>query len=157
MIGVIGYWDNQTWIYKGGAEKTLISFWRLTMKAFGGSHLVFIDKDRNNPICNDLQITYEVFSTILEALEVHKDKNLVFIEQKKYIPDTINAIPLHSFQHPPEDVFYIVGPDYGSLDTDIFTLYSSSNFVYIPNVLIPLWAHVTTGVVLYDRLIKTTN
>jgi len=167
MIGVIAYWNNHSWIYKGGAQKTLMSFWKLTLKAFGGTYLIFIDDDNSDPTCGDEQITYELYNNLDEALSKHSDKNFVFVEQKSRIPENLNTFSLKDFKHPLEDVFYIIGPDYGNgIDfgnEKIKPFLAESYFVYInqPNFIfrnftykIPLWSHIAMGIVLRDRFIK---
>jgi len=142
MIGVIVYWQEEA--TQGLGAKKLLSFYRLTAKAFGCTNLITIGKD--TPECSDQEITYEKFSSLKEAAKAYSKAKIVVLSANR-------GAPLQEFKHPQDDVFYVIGNDYGDVpEGDLVGLKSRTSFINIPTPRsIPLWAHVALGIVLYGR------
>ena len=165
MLGVIGFWDSY---YHTCPEGTCIKkyqkFWRLTLKTFGGSHLIFVDEENMQPEMGDITIIYELYPTIFDALDAYNGANFVFMESPELVPDNINTTWLKDFVHPDEDVFYVIGNNFSGLP--MLDLYSrgylddqnvvSIKIKYTANygIPVPLWSHIVSAIVLSDRIQK---
>jgi hypothetical protein len=159
MIGAIAFWDNAQWVdVNPYAQKKILDLLRLTVKGFNGSHLILVDPKKQNPLCNDEEITFENYQSLTDAIEAHKNKDFVFLEVARKIPSEYKPISLKDFKHPLGDTIYVVGSDFGDIP---FNLLEKSNtkyhFVYIDtqNNIVPLWAHVALAIAFWDRLYKS--
>lgn len=157
MIGAIAHWENAQWVIDSPyAQKKIVDFYKLTAKNFNAPHLILVDIDNQNPACGDEEITFESYKNLGAAIEAHKKANFVLLEVKHKIPKEFKPVELKSFVHPPEDVYYVVGSDFGSIDfgqldpkqKNLFTAFIETNNT------IPLWSHTTLAIGLYDRSIK---
>lgn len=159
MVGLVGYWDQQ--YNDGGPQHSKIyqKYWRFSLKAFGGTHLIFIDEDGENPSVGDQQITYECFNSLENVLESYSNVSFVFLENIEVIPAYVNSCSLKNFNHPDSPVFYVCGPNYGD-GINLKQLYENNyllnnHVVYIETqTSVPLWSHVAASVALYDRKSK---
>jgi len=157
MIGAIAHWENAQWVVDSPyAQKKIIDFYKLTTKNFSAPHLILIDVDNQSPICGDEEITFESYKSLETAIEAHKEANFVFLEVKHKIPKEFKPDELKDFVHPPEDVYYVVGSDFGSIDFSRLNPKQKNYYAaYIETGnAIPLWSHTALAIGLYDRSVK---
>lgn len=161
MVGVVGYWDAQYNDGGPGHSKIFQKYWRFSAKAFGATHLVFIDEDGLKPSVGDLQIHFSRYDSLEEFLRVWNEKaTMVFLETK----DVVTGWEHHSlkdFEHPTgSPTFYVCGPNYErGLDVNWLSTNGFLEGNYLVTIEstredVPLWSHVAASVALYDRISK---
>ncbi|OFW62290.1 MAG: hypothetical protein A2Z35_01975 [Actinobacteria bacterium RBG_19FT_COMBO_36_27] len=154
----MAFWDNANWVNTNPqAQRKIMDLWKLTAKSFNAPNLILIDVNNMNPECSDEEIKFYTFKSLTEAIKANEEKNFVFLEVFHKIPPEYNPVSLKEFIHPPEDVFYVAGSDFGDIPfAELGKQKSNFHFVYIDTKnTIPLWSHTALAVALYDRLIKT--
>jgi len=138
----------------------IISFWRINAKAFGIKKLIIVNIDDLPVTCGDLEIEFEVYHTLEEVLKKYSEYTFVFLECARKV-EGIDFIPLKNFNHPTDNVLYIFGSDYSTLNLSELKEkgYLEDNFVVSIETgsKIPLWAHTAMSIVLYDRKVKLSD
>ena len=150
MIGVIAYWDYPPAIWGlSKSERIFMNHFRLTMKTFGGTHLIVIDPDSEEPVATDAEISYDCVFSLSEALAlVPNNAYIVFVEHSE------QASSLKHFSHPEGDTYYVVGSDYSGLKIPA-ELPQNSDVVEIETpTSIGFYSYIALGIVLTDRYQK---
>lgn len=142
MIGIVGHWDCSQPIRQSPfALKKLLLMWTTTAKTFGVQSVYMVNSDKLNPCpeTGDQEIDFKTFGSLAEVKARFPDHQFVHVEING---DTL----LEDFVHPNDKVFYVFGSDYGGL-----TLNPEDISVRIVEGAVPLYAHISAAIVLYDR------
>lgn len=163
MIGLVGYIDEQ-YGFNDKCVKAQIEYWHYTLKSFDGTHLCMIDHDKTGVHISDSQITFGLYDKLTDVLDDYSSVKFVFFETQDVIPSPHKVKMLKDYKHPDEDVFYVFGSDFDALQfadldkngyldgNDIVTIEMVESTRYPSQV--GYWAHVSAGMVLYDRMMK---
>lgn len=155
MIGILAFWESKEENRYSGSKWDLL-LWSDTLGPLGADFFILIDEANLKPKFTHHKIKFETFSSLEEALNRHRDKRIVLLEAERNIPVGTKYSYLKEFQHPKENVLYVIGPDTGCLDiqklekeklfTDLVAIETEENFT--------LWSFIVAGIVLYDRRLK---
>lgn len=121
------------------------------------------------PLCVDLSEDQRwtprdnTFESMYKAQEQFLDHTWVYLAGEKNIPEDASYQWLHDFEHPDDNVIYVVGPDYstplsdGSPSYDISKIRKQDKIVNIRNPREPnfaMWGITAAAAVVYDRWYK---
>lgn len=151
MIGVSIFWETFA-----GVEHPIYKYdvFKDTFRPLGATNLFFIDEEGLNPQSSDELLPATAFASLNDFINEHGNKTLVYLEAARNIPEGIDYQNLKDFQHPAEDVVYVLGKDSSSLPLSELPL-KNNYVVNIPtNDGLALWSVVAAGLTLYDRKIK---
>ena len=113
MVKVVAHWE--TWAgWKDDPQylKRILAYHRYVLQAFNITDFAMVDIDGDCPDAIDLNTNFTKHSTLIDALQEHKNDKLVFLEAKTHIPDDVPSSDASLYIHP-QDVVYILGPEYG--------------------------------------------
>jgi len=135
MVGLIAHYE-----FKAGTNSVGKAIWLrdilYSARAFGVDTVVLVDTEMdfvaNSPA---------TYPTLWQALEEFQGCEHVYLNPE-------GGTPLKDFEHPADNVVYIVGSDYA-----VFNIPPGATSVHIESVTpTELYATTAVGIVLYDRI-----
>jgi hypothetical protein len=133
-----------------GGLKRWLSIYVFPLISFGGNYIGVVG-DRE--IEHGYNITYERFSDITEALDKYENLRLCVL-----VGNYDGAVTsLENYQHPVDNILYVLGLDYGDVEFDKLEAYKDRcDFVHIntKDDFSSMWSHTILGITLWDRFRK---
>lgn len=144
MLGVATIW-NETFA-TGLGQKRWYNLYKQTAKAFGATHLLWVEDRFTTPEIVDQEITAETYQTFGDVRTQYQNVTFVFL-------DPSSNLMLYDYTHPVGDTIYVVGTDesgLSGLDKEV-----GEDLVSICGVL-ELWSPIALGIALHDRFAKSS-
>ncbi len=158
MIAVAYHFED--WMQHVGTPEPLTSMRRWTgdSKILGADTLFLIDKTTfkiaqyyNHTSAG---VHYFSFDDFIEVEEKYPDSTIVYFEDKYFLEqNNIKGINIFDFEHPDDNVIYVVGPNFGSIE--VLENRRDKTWVFIPGPSrYTLFADTVLTIALYDRMSK---
>jgi hypothetical protein len=144
MLGVCAIWSED--FATGIGQKRWYLLYKQAAKAFGATHILWIEEEEKVPQNADQEITREVYSHLDEVRAAHPDATFVFLDAAE------GASDLADFTHPAGDAIYVVGTDGAGLGETLVP--EEGEAVVKVSASIELWSHMALALALYDRQTK---
>ena len=157
MVGVIFYFEENDKDFYSGRGVADFDIWRMSLKAFGANAMIIIDntakKSADDYKHANQEIVIETHKTLDEALKANSKEKNIYLETKWTLPEGTNASDLKDFDHPKDNVIYILGQASGFREEDLKV--EKKTVVYVPQVgKGAMWPVCVMSIVLYDRARK---
>ena len=161
MIAVAYHFED--WMQHVGASEPLTSMRRWTgdCKVLGADHLFLIDVTTFNIAQyydhKDSEVAYKMFRQIEEIEDLYPEATFVYFEDKYFLENNgISGTDLANFEHPEDNVVYVVGPNFGFIDA--VDSRRKREWVYVPcRPRYALFAETVLSIALYDRMTKAVK
>lgn len=158
MIGVAFHFED--WVKHVGTPepKTSMKRWIGNAKILGADTIFLIDKTTYKIAQYykhiDTDMDYFRYDDFIEVEEDYPDINKVYFEDRYFLDKyNLEGISLIEYEHPSENVIYVVGPNFDSLK--VIESRRNSDWVYIPcKARYALYAESVINIALYDRMLK---
>src|SRR3989344_643973 len=141
MVAFLFYYEDSSTGTKSGAD-IADHLWRNTFQTFGFDSWIMIDNTEEGFNCQDAGMNFERYTNLEEAKNAHPSATWVYLAPERSIPGApgykgresdphIKYEYLHDFEHPNDNVIYIVGSDISSLAVEDIPISPQNKLVAI--------------------------
>ncbi len=162
MVSVVFHFTDLDPMHGLGSQKNYIKEWIYNAMVFGCDKVIMIDstdlKIGKYYTHYSSDIGYEYYESLIDMKLVYPQNEFVwiFLESEHILSDEIkDVVDLNDLIHPINNVLYVFGPDFSSIE---YSDYYNSKFVFFRTCKNkPLYSIPSSAIVLYDRFLKKSN